>query len=150
MTLEDGTYIISCDLGDGAKYIRYDDKGDSVRPDKRVVTLPGGVKAPEWKIKKVDNGYIVSIDGMKTGERDGYLFTDVPDEDVEKWNIEEVPQHGKDIYIINITRRERGWVFPTDAEPYQQLLVRPLIVFPTFPPRYPAHELFSIVPVKND
>ncbi|UYM24372.1 I66 family serine proteinase inhibitor [Streptomyces albus] len=79
--------------------------------------------------------------------RDGLLFTDlIGDQRPEQWVLTAQPQHGRDTFTIELASRNgAGLVVPEDeGEPVG---VRPLIVMPTYPPRYPLNELFRITPV---
>lgn len=79
--------------------------------------------------------------------RDGLLFTDlIGDQRPEQWVLTAQPQHGRDTFTIELASRTgAGLVVPEDeGEPVG---VRPLIVMPTYPPRFPPNELFRITPV---
>lgn len=79
--------------------------------------------------------------------RDGLLFTDlIGDQRPEQWLLSAQPQHGPDTFVIEKADRSGvGLVVPEDeGEP---VAVRPLLVLPSYPPRYPANELFRITPL---
>ncbi|EEB87837.1 hypothetical protein MPER_14650, partial [Moniliophthora perniciosa FA553] len=66
----------------------------------------------------------------------------IEQERAEKWRIEAIPQHGKNRFIIQAENQADGWVAPQEAE--QQIMCRPLIIFPSEPPQYPPNEIFEI------
>ncbi|KAJ3812725.1 hypothetical protein F5876DRAFT_74602 [Lentinula aff. lateritia] len=87
--------------------------------------------------------------------------------EITNWIVEPVPQHGENSYmyviamtlssplrdlltplLLSITTPDRtsGWVAPTEID--EQIACRPLIVMPTFPPRYPPNEVFEITEVE--
>ncbi|MFD5184778.1 I66 family serine proteinase inhibitor [Streptomyces sp. NPDC058372] len=79
--------------------------------------------------------------------RDGRLFTDlVGDQRPEQWLLSAQPQHGPDTFVIEKADRSGvGLVTPEEAG--EPVAVRPLIVMPSYPPRFPQTELFRITPV---
>ncbi|RXW19943.1 hypothetical protein EST38_g5922 [Candolleomyces aberdarensis] len=150
MTLENGTYIIINQLTKGPI-----GGAEQVGDLSKVISLPGGVRPPLWKLTKERDGlYRLTQEPGAPVEIDRLLFLSDRDEDKDRatWKVEHVPQQGRNAYIITNAKSDgpsSGWVV-TDYELYTQVAVRPLIVFPTYPPRYPPGEVFDIVRVNSD
>ncbi|KAJ2923075.1 hypothetical protein H1R20_g14016, partial [Candolleomyces eurysporus] len=149
MSLENGTYIILNQLTKGP--IGGAERSGDVS---KVISLPGGVRPPFWKFTKVhDSLYKITQESGTSIEIDRLLFLSdrAEDNDLTTWKVEHVPQQGKNAYIITHTLGgpTTGWVL-NEYEPFNQVAVRPLIVFPTYPPRYPPGEVFDIVRVEDD
>ncbi|KAJ2911657.1 hypothetical protein MD484_g8756, partial [Candolleomyces efflorescens] len=152
MSLENGTYIIrnqSTKTPIGAL-----EEGKPI-PISKVVTLPGGVRAPLWKVTKERDGfYKFTQDGGAAIEINKLLFVDskIEDPHLTTWKVEHVPQHGDDAYIVTNLKfggPSLGWVV-TEPAPYAQVAVRPLISTPSFPPRFPPNEVFDFIRADDD
>ncbi|KAI0070849.1 hypothetical protein K474DRAFT_1712957 [Panus rudis PR-1116 ss-1] len=153
MTLEDGIYIIQ-NQREGKPSVGRDEREDKSLLPKKVITLPEGVLAPRWEVKKVDeNKYRLSVRGAPTGILDDFVFaflTDAPSEKAENWHIQEQPQHGVNIYTAE--HRDVGWVVPMSGEAYQQVAVEPLKHEPgrIIPPRYYPNEIFEFIRIDRE
>ncbi|KAJ3488883.1 hypothetical protein NLI96_g2532 [Meripilus lineatus] len=146
MSLQSGTYIIRSVL-DKKAIGRHPIEDRSLLP-KPVRALPSDVSAPKLVVQKVEDGYHIRAKGDITGRHDGQLYAFLIDAiHGEAWRITEQPQHGKNIYIVETNDREAGWSVPVDDDDKRgaHVNVRPLIVFPTYPPRFPDFELFEFV-----
>ncbi|ESK81380.1 hypothetical protein Moror_3720 [Moniliophthora roreri MCA 2997] len=137
MPLETGYYFIQ----NRKKYLGHSDE-EPLLPQ-RVIVLPGGVEAPKWFVEKVDdNLYIIKIDDHPTAKIDDKVFAITVDRGkFDKWHIIDDERGGKNSYVITTEERYNGWVAP--EEPEDQILCRPLIVGPSFPPFYPPNETFQ-------
>ncbi|KAJ2912555.1 hypothetical protein MD484_g7852, partial [Candolleomyces efflorescens] len=144
MSLETGKYIITNKMTNGG----VGPHGDG--PVTKVVLLPDGVKAPSWKLTKIEGScYEITQDGRVAIEQEGGLVLSGEDDEKPVWRLESVPQQGENAYTIVEARGYLGWAAPSE-EPYTQVAVRHLIVHPTYPPRYPLFELFDIVKDDGD
>ncbi|KAF6753586.1 proteinase inhibitor [Ephemerocybe angulata] len=123
---------------------------------KKIITLPRDEESPRWVIEKdwQEGAYKISIRGGTAIELNGLLFAGlIPDLPNNTWKIESQPQHGKSTYTISLAGDGygKGWVVPGNVdEEGTQLAVRPLIVQPSYPPRYPPFELFEITRLGDD
>ncbi|ESK88374.1 hypothetical protein Moror_14760 [Moniliophthora roreri MCA 2997] len=145
MSLESGPYTIR----NGGRAIGRAQREDrSLRP-KGVFVLPPDVEPPVFDIEKLDSGnYTIKAKGAPTTQINNLVFALLIEEErAEKWQIVHIPQHGRHKYIIQANDQVNGWVAPEDPE--QQILSRPLIIFPSEPPQYPPNEIFEIIPVYN-
>ncbi|KAI0793524.1 hypothetical protein C8Q75DRAFT_713078 [Abortiporus biennis] len=120
---------------------------------KRIVLLPetGGPDgwSPEWTIEKKDEGYIMKSLNNYTAGLDGKLVAIlIPDmAPPQIWKITPQPRHGENVYTIEASDSAEGWVVPEPEElltPASTVVVRPLIVGPSYPPFFPPSELFKI------
>ncbi|KAJ2911656.1 hypothetical protein MD484_g8758, partial [Candolleomyces efflorescens] len=152
MSLENGTYIIT----NKATRRPVGALEGSSDPLTRVVTLPGGVKAPFWKLtKEGEDSYKLSQEQGAALEINNLLFLDLKTHypHPATWKIERVSHEGDDAgYIITSSNEggvPLGWVV-TNPTPFSQVSVRHLIATPSFPPQYPPSEVFSIVRVDRD
>ncbi|TEB29795.1 hypothetical protein FA13DRAFT_1814915 [Coprinellus micaceus] len=122
---------------------------------RRVLALPNfdnDVPAIRWKIVRKDakDTYEISIDGGLATNFEGQLFAVSKAESDKEWKIELQKVHGSDIYTITTRRSSfsEGWHLATDDE-FTQLSVRPLVMVPSYPPRFIHNEIFKIVPVHH-
>ncbi|KIP06703.1 hypothetical protein PHLGIDRAFT_118747 [Phlebiopsis gigantea 11061_1 CR5-6] len=140
--LPDGQYKIF-NLGTGLLVGRRAAEDLSFRP-KGIFTLDPDV----WTIENTGDGtFKLQAFGAPVGERDGLLWAFLLNSDqanAGEWRIVSIPQMGKDCYLITKPDLETGWV--ADKEPNEQIKVKPLIVLPSFPPKYPTSEVFVIKP----
>ncbi|KAJ3711018.1 hypothetical protein C8R42DRAFT_728952 [Lentinula raphanica] len=133
MSIEPGKYII-----------RYDDNNVSGYDGKVVLGGPPSI----WVFDRPgdsDDGreYIITNqDGDSIANIDGKLESS---SDTTKWIVERAEVQGDNSYIIrsSVYGSPLGWVAPEN--PDEQILCRVLIMFPSYPPRYPPNEVFEIV-----
>ncbi|ESK86407.1 serine protease inhibitor [Moniliophthora roreri MCA 2997] len=141
MSLEPGHYYIQ----NRKKYIGHSDEKPPA--PQRVIVLPDGVRAPKWLVEKAGNDrYIIKVeepDGSyaSAAKVDDKVFVRVERPGPDLWYIIPDERGGKGSYVITTTERYDGWVAP--EEPEDQILCRPLIVGPSFPPFYPPNETFQ-------
>ncbi|KAJ3851788.1 serine protease inhibitor [Lentinula lateritia] len=133
--------------------------GDNIVADrsllpKKIVLSPSGsnstsLKNPAMAVTNISSRVtVLQLRTLRTT-----ILMDVGE--ITNWIVEPVPQHGENSYIdlltpllLGITTPDRtsGWVAPTEID--EQIACRPLIVMPTFPPRYPPNEVFEITEVE--
>jgi len=128
--------------------------GRNFREDKSImpkrVFCPTDHDEPElWQIRALPNGrYKLSARGAPTGARNGLLLAFLlDDQGPEEWVItkRKVDDSDRSLYTIETANRNAGWIALRDeADPPNQIAVRPLIVGPSFPPFFPPNELWNI------
>ncbi|KDR79612.1 hypothetical protein GALMADRAFT_63312 [Galerina marginata CBS 339.88] len=107
---------------------------------KKVIILPKGIEAPRWILQKVsDDTFIMKAGGNYTANIDDKLFAVLMDEPRPTlWKVDPQFHLGENTYTVISGENPRlGWVV-------LDIAVRPLIVQPSFPPRFPPQELFVI------
>ncbi|MGA5822359.1 I66 family serine proteinase inhibitor [Kitasatospora sp. NPDC094028] len=62
------------------------------------------------------------------------------------WKIEPDERTGRNAVVISTENGAAGWVVPKPGG-RQQIEIRPLAVFDTFPPTYPPNEVFLLKPL---
>ncbi|KAF3902831.1 hypothetical protein AA313_de0206350 [Arthrobotrys entomopaga] len=143
--MHSGTYIIKSKAN--GSIIGIDSHGSK----ESVVTLPEGAAYQKWLLQASGGSGLFNfqIDGLQAIDNGGALRVAPKDDgEPEAWLVEPVPQQGVNVYTILREDRTKGWVGGRDeGEPLQ---VRPLIVVPSYPPRYPDNELFEIFPVDDE
>ncbi|KAF3078934.1 hypothetical protein TWF569_000343 [Orbilia oligospora] len=120
---------------------------------KPIYALPSSETGPNtiWQIDQVqDDEYILKCHGAPTAAHDGHLYAvliDVPPP--TPWKITKQAQGG--YTIVKADEDGFGWVvsFDEDREG-KPIAVRPLIVQPSYPPRFPPTELFKFRRVEMD
>ncbi|KAJ8078233.1 hypothetical protein PM082_000439 [Marasmius tenuissimus] len=110
----------------------------------RVVMLLEEDSAPEWVFEAVGSKYRIKTaeEDKKVVPGDGKVWVD-SNEDA-KWILESAFHHGKNIYIVQAENRYEGWAAPFSENDDKQVMSRPLIVGPSFPPFYPPFERFMV------
>ncbi|KAK1231592.1 hypothetical protein PQX77_005285 [Marasmius sp. AFHP31] len=132
MLLPEGRYTIKS--GDGT------DRPIGLDGD-RVTVLSEEDSAPEWVIEVVGSKHrIKTSDDRSVVPGDGLVWAK-GDEDA-KWIIESVRHHGEDNYIVKAEDGHQGWVATNPDQQDNQLMSRPLIVGPSWPPFFPPNERF--------
>ncbi|EGX43139.1 hypothetical protein TWF173_008893 [Orbilia oligospora] len=123
----------------------------SLRP-KPVYALPPSETGPNtiWQIDQVkDNEYILKCHGAPTAVHDHRLYAVLTDEPPPTpWKIEKQAQGG--YTIIKADGNGIGWVVSFEDGEEKPIAVRPLIVQPSYPPRFPPTELFKFKRVEMD
>ncbi|KAG9010629.1 hypothetical protein FRB95_008188 [Tulasnella sp. JGI-2019a] len=148
MSLESGTYIIT---NNAFKTLigRNPFEDRSLLP-KPVQSLPPGSDPPMWEILKTGSDYVMNIGGAPATEMDGLVSALLMDpENGSKWCITPQPQHGPNVYTIELADKSKGWVVPTE-EPETQVALQPLISTKSIPPQFPATQLFMIAPMNME
>ncbi|KAE9391951.1 hypothetical protein BT96DRAFT_924990 [Gymnopus androsaceus JB14] len=105
-----------------------------------------------WEIVSVGNGtYQLKNKGAVVGVQNGLLYAYLITEQAssQAWIITAQPQHGPNQYTIETADRQTGWVVQPGRRRSESVAVRPLIVQPSFPPRFPPTELWTITPVQD-
>ncbi|KAJ3835256.1 hypothetical protein F5878DRAFT_693308 [Lentinula raphanica] len=151
MSIEPGKYII-----------RYDDNNVSGYDGKVVLGGPPSI----WVFDRPGDSddrreYIITDqDGDSVANIDGKLESS---SDTTKWIVERAEVQGDNSYMqmlvsswlklelegsfhsirSSVYGSPLGWVAPEN--PDEQILCRVLIMFPSYPPRYPPNEVFEIV-----
>ncbi|KAG8996134.1 hypothetical protein FRB94_008559 [Tulasnella sp. JGI-2019a] len=142
MSLESGTYTIK-NKASGTCIGRNPVEDRSLNP-KRVLSLPPGGDAPRWNIQKDGNDYKMMIRGASATELDGLVKALLMGQQgASKWCITPQPQHGTDMYTVEVADKSQGWVLPTN-EPETQVAVQPLISTKSLPPQFRPNALFEI------
>ncbi|EAU81236.1 hypothetical protein CC1G_09480 [Coprinopsis cinerea okayama7 len=150
MSITPGTYEITS-MVNGLHVGRPLAEDRSLLP-KRIRVLPEGNNfGNSWVVEKDDDAYILYCKGAPVAPQEGKLFADLlGNMHDKKWIVTHQPQHGENVFTVVNASTEHGWVVPADAEEMQQVEVRPLIAVPSYPPRYPATELFTFTQVESD
>ncbi|EDR00113.1 uncharacterized protein LACBIDRAFT_295829 [Laccaria bicolor S238N-H82] len=146
MPISEGDHYIR-NKGFGAYVQRALNEDTSLNP-KSVIAVPPGVEANLWYITKEGDFYVLKDKGAPAFAKDNLVFVSVAEEykvDV-KWRLTEIPNEGRNVYLIESVNKHGGWVLPTE-EPYTQVAFRPLIVGPREPPFYPPNQLWVITPL---
>ncbi|KAF3161794.1 hypothetical protein TWF788_002371 [Orbilia oligospora] len=136
----------------------------SLRP-KPIYALPPSETGPNtiWQIEQVNGEeYILKCHGAPTAAHDDHLYAVLTDEPPPTlWKITKQHQGGYTIFqklisdlILSIIKADQdgfGWVVSfDDGREEKPIAVRPLIVQPSYPPRFPPTELFKFKRVEMD
>ncbi|EPS43566.1 hypothetical protein H072_2357 [Dactylellina haptotyla CBS 200.50] len=141
--LESGHYIIKS-KATGHWVGRHTVEDMSPLP-KRVVTVLENEEPPKWEITKHGEGYNMKIGGNHTTSFDRRLWSIIlPEPIAQDWKIEAQPQHGNNVYAIMEKNGSNGWVVGGE-DANEQIHVQTMIIGPSFPPFFPANELFEII-----
>ncbi|KIP06705.1 hypothetical protein PHLGIDRAFT_128127 [Phlebiopsis gigantea 11061_1 CR5-6] len=151
--LANGTYKI-VNLGSDFVVGRSLREDKSLRPkgiftlDPKNTPIDGG---RIWTLEKTGEGkYKIEAGGARVGVYDDLLWaflTEPEQASAGEWRIIPVPQMAENAFIIVRPELERGWVASIGEDiDHQQIAVRPLIVQPSYPPRYPSFQVFVITP----
>ncbi|KAM6494663.1 hypothetical protein JOM56_009286 [Amanita muscaria] len=131
--LHPGNYIVAnkahnMHLGRGI----HEDK--SLLP-KDIVTLPGGVRAPIWKVERLHDGrYKLAV--SKPPGREQYV-ADIKDKvyaildpkgpaKPTEWTIRPIAGHDPHVYIVEAFKKV--WTVPHSTKPYAQVVMEKMIV----------------------
>ncbi|KAK1231593.1 hypothetical protein PQX77_005286 [Marasmius sp. AFHP31] len=138
MLLPNGRYTIKS--GDGNRPLGVDED--------RIVVLSEGDSAPEWVFERVDSRFRIKTSDDKCVIPGDQKLWGKGEKDA-KWKLEEAFHHGKNCFIIHAENGYEGWVTPYADEADNQMINRPLIVGPSYPPFFPPFERFIIERVKE-
>lgn len=133
---------------------------DSLLP-KDIVTLPGGVRAPIWKVERLHNGrYKLAVSKPPGREHfvadiknKVYAILD-PKDPVKptEWTIKPIEGFGPHVYIVEAPSR-KVWAVP-QMKPYTQVIVETIIVLAEaqeeIPLPYSPTQLFTFSPAPRD
>ncbi|KAH7927794.1 hypothetical protein BV22DRAFT_1193356 [Leucogyrophana mollusca] len=155
--LQSGIYLLtSLSLSDG--FVGRDEKEDFSLQPKKVESLPPGLRGQRasWIVEALGKGrYKLKAGGAPTGEIDHKVFAFLKEEQKgEDWIVKHRVFPGQDTaYTIERADERSGWVLP-EKEPYTQanlgVEIRPLIVQPSEPPRYPPNQLWKFIRIDRE
>ncbi|KAK6355482.1 hypothetical protein TWF696_004579 [Orbilia brochopaga] len=149
--LETGNYVIKS-FSTGYFVARNSIEDKSLRSKAIVLRREGGADATWVLIKNGDGTYNMVNRNTPAFQKGDKLFGLLGPEEqpVEvRWRISAVPQHGKDVYIIENYAGLEGWLVTgvgangTGAE-RTQISVGGLVATRSLPPLYRTNELFII------
>ncbi|TFK30986.1 hypothetical protein BDQ12DRAFT_756877 [Crucibulum laeve] len=118
---------------DGNRYI-------GLNETNHVSAFQGQGNPPIWTVTRTSDGqFILVVDKKEAASSDGNIIG--VDSVGTRWKIQSHDGYPRNVYTIeNATSRSTGWVLNHDADLVKD---RPLIVYPSFPPRYPDIELWE-------
>ncbi|KAI0796122.1 hypothetical protein C8Q75DRAFT_730247 [Abortiporus biennis] len=157
LILESGSYYITSMTGKHVSRPSFVEGDFSLQP---IIFLPEENESslwPRWQIEKLSDGsYLLMSKAAFTLAVDGKVFASIAsiaDTSLPPaaWIITARPEHGPDIYSIQIRNTEQepyGWVSLGSISD-TQLCVRPHIVPINNPTQLPSNQLFRIVSIHN-
>ncbi|KAK6541422.1 hypothetical protein TWF694_007233 [Orbilia ellipsospora] len=158
VNIDPGRYKVSSLLPEGHVIGRRRAEDKSYRP-KEIVQLQEDVELQShqiWEIEKASEDmelYTIKCGGAIVGAIGDKLFAFLQLQDGQKppiWQIRKA-QAQEGYILVNFSddalyRGEEGWMI-WHNEVDEQIIVRPLVIVPTEPPRFPENQLFRFDPL---
>ncbi|KAG8979646.1 hypothetical protein FRB94_010086 [Tulasnella sp. JGI-2019a] len=117
MSLEDGNYTITSHSSD--QFVGRNMAEDRSVLPKRVVSLPLGMQAPMWELRREGPNCKLSIGGNHTAGIDNKLYAIlIPEPIATEWKIEPAEQAEEGCYTITQADNGARWAAP--EEMYEQ------------------------------